>query len=104
HSSTELPRIISAVKPGTKVTLNVWRKSAPKDISVTVAEMKEEAASTQQRRSTTPKEKAKPNRMGLMLSDLTDEQKQQLELKSGVMIDDIAPTVRGNVQPGDVIV
>jgi serine protease Do len=39
-----------------------------------------------------------------MLSDLTDEQKKQLEMKSGVLIEDIAPAVRGNVQPGDVIV
>jgi serine protease Do len=41
--------------------------------------------------------------MGLMLSDLTDEQKKELDLKSGVMVDDLAPNVRGNVQPGDVI-
>ena len=41
--------------------------------------------------------------MGLVLSDLTDEQKKELEIKSGVLIEDITGTVRGNVQPGDVI-
>ena len=50
-----------------------------------------------------PKEKAKPNRMGLVLSDLTDEQKKELEVKSGVLVEDVAGGVRGNVQPGDVI-
>jgi serine protease Do len=50
-----------------------------------------------------PKEKAKPNRMGLVLSDLTDEQKKELDVKYGVLIEDIAGGVRGNVQPGDVI-
>src|SRR5262249_18002363 len=105
HSSTELPRIISAVKPGTKVTLNVWRKSVSKDITVTVDEMKDESpAAPQKRGKGEPKEKAKPNRMGLMLSDLTDEQKKQLELKNGVLIEDISPSVRGNVQAGDVII
>jgi serine protease Do len=104
HSSTELPRIISVVKPGTKVTLSVWRKGASKDIGVTVAEMKEDqAAGTQPRRSTAPKEKGKPNRMGLVLSDLTDEQKKQLEIKNGVVVEDTSATFRGNVQPGDVI-
>jgi serine protease Do len=104
-SSNELPRIITMVKPGDKINITVWRKGAQKDIAVTVAEMKEDQA-TQPRRggSPSPKEKAKPNKMGLVLSDLTDEQKKEAEVKAGVAVEDIAPTVRGNVQPGDVIV
>jgi C-terminal processing protease CtpA/Prc len=39
-----------------------------------------------------------------VLSYLTEEQKKDTELKSGVVVDDVAPTVRGNVQPGDIIV
>jgi serine protease Do len=105
HSSNDLPRIITAIRPGTKITLTVWRKGVQKDIAVTVAEMKEDAAAAQPRRGTpTPKEKAKPNRMGLVLSDLTDEQRKELDLKSGaVLIEDVVGVVRGNVQPGDVI-
>ena len=41
--------------------------------------------------------------MGLSLADLTDEQKKELEIKSGVLVEDVAAGVRGNVQPGDVI-
>jgi serine protease Do len=41
--------------------------------------------------------------LGLVLSDLTDEQKKELDGKSGVLIEDISGSVRGNVQPGDVI-
>jgi serine protease Do len=104
RSSNELPRIITMIKPGTKVTLTVWRKGAARDLAVTVAEMPEEGAGTPQRRGAAPKEKAKPNRMGLTLSDLTDEQKKELDIKGGVLIEDVAATVRGNVQPGDVIV
>ena len=52
-----------------------------------------------------PKEKAKPNRLGLVLSDLTDEQRKSIDLASGgVLIEDVVGVVRGNVQPGDVIV
>ena len=65
--------------------------------------MKEDAPAAQPRRGAAPKEKAKPNRMGLVLSDLTDEQKKELEVKSGVLVEDITGGVRGNVQPGDVI-
>ncbi len=82
----------------------MWRKGAQRDVAVTVAEMKDEPAATPARRSSpAPKEKAKPNRMGLVLSDLTDDQKKELDLKSGVLIEDISGPVRGNVQPGDVI-
>jgi serine protease Do len=104
--SNDLPRIITSVPPGRKVTLGIWRKGAAKDIPVTVAELKEDvAASGPQRRPNAPekKEKAKPNKMNLVLSDLTDDQKKEMDVKSGVLIDDVAGVVRGNAQPGDVI-
>ena len=104
RNSAELPRIVTMVKPGSKITLTVWRKGGQRDVAVTVAEMKDEPAVTPARRSTpAPKEKAKPNRMGLVLSDLTEDQKKELDLKSGVLIEDISGPVRGNVHPGDVI-
>ena len=103
-SSQELPRIITAIRPGNKIGLTVWRKNAQKELTVTVAEMKEDAAAQPRRGQPAPKEKAKPNKMGLVLSDLTDEQKKEADVKAGVAVDDVAPTVRGNVQPGDVII
>jgi serine protease Do len=85
--------------------LTVWRKGAQKDIAVTVAEIKEDtpAATPARKGGPSPKEKAKPNRLGLVLSDLTDEQKKEIDGKNGVLIEDITGSVRGNVQPGDVI-
>jgi serine protease Do len=104
HSSNDLPRIITAIRPGAKVTLTVWRKGAAKDFAVTVAEIKEDATPPPRRANPAPKEKAKPNRMGLVLSDLTDEQRKQVGLKSGgALVEDIVGVVRGNVQAGDVI-
>ncbi len=104
RSQSELPRIISAVRPGTKINVTVWRKGAQKDLAITVAEMKEEGATpTARGKGPAPKEKAKPNKMGFVLSDLTDEQKKEADVRSGVLVEDVAPTVRGNVQPGDII-
>jgi serine protease Do len=104
--SNDLPRIITSVRPGTKVTLTVWRKGASRDIAVTVAELKEDAAAASTPRrpnAPAPKEKAKPNRMNLVLADLTDEQRKELDVKGGVLVEDVAGTVRGNIQPNDVI-
>ena len=102
-NSNTLPRIVTQVRPGTKVTLTVWRNGAQRDIAVTVAEMKEEAPAAQRRGTPPPKEKAKPNRMGLVLSDLTPEQRKEADVKAGVLVEDIPGGVRGNVQPGDII-
>jgi serine protease Do len=105
-SSNDLPRIITAIRPGTKIMLTIWRKGTQKEIPVVVAEIPTDVASAQPRRggNQAPKEKAKPNRMGLVLSDLTDDQRKELDLKSGgVLVEDVVGVVRGNVQPGDVI-
>ncbi len=102
-SSNDLPRIITALRPGQQVKLVVWRKGSQRETTVTVAELREEPAQAQRRSAPVPKEKAKPNRMGLVLSDLTDEQKKEADVKSGVLVDDVTNGVRGNVQPGDVI-
>ncbi|MCC6194720.1 MAG: DegQ family serine endoprotease [Burkholderiales bacterium] len=105
RSSTELPRIITAIRPGSKIAIVVWRKGVSKDLSVVVAELPEDAGAQPRRPgSSPPKEKAKPNKMGLVLSDLNDAQKKEADVRTGVAVDDVAPSVRGNVQPGDVII
>jgi len=104
NSSVELPRIITQVKPGNKVTLQVWRKGVNKEISVMVAELKEDDASAPAKKGgPAAKEKSKPNRAGLVLVDLNDDQKKELDIKNGVGVDDYPGTQRANIQPGDVI-
>src|SRR5207249_2317296 len=66
-SSSELPRIITQIRPGTKINLQVWRKGSTRELNVTVAELKEEEAPKVARKGAAPKEKAKPNKMGLVL-------------------------------------
>jgi len=105
NSSAELPRIITAIKPGTRIVLQVWHKGANKDVNVTVAELKEDDGARPARRAPAgkDKEKTKPNRMGLVLSDLSEEQKKELEIKNGVGVEEVSGTARGDIQPGDVI-
>src|SRR5204863_7520252 len=103
NSSSELPRIITQIKPGTKIPVQVWRKGSTRDLTITVAELKEDEAPRASKKSAPlAKEKGKPNRMGLVLSDLSEEQKKELEIKNGVLVEDVA-TARGNIQVGDVI-
>ena len=65
NSSSELPRIITQVRPGTKITVQVWRKGATKDLTVTVAELKEEDTQKAVRRGGPPsKDKAQAESHG----------------------------------------
>lgn len=103
-SSADLPRIITAVRPGTKITVTVLRRNLPKDLVVTVAELKDDNEAPEKRSGgPSPKDKAKPNRMGLVLSDLTDDQKRDLEVKNGVVVEAVGGGVRANIQAGDII-
>jgi hypothetical protein len=103
-SSSDLPRIVGSTKPGSKVTMQVWRKGATRELTLVVGEIAEEkVASAQQRRSTKPAERA-ANRLGLVVSELTAEQKRELKVNGGLLIEDVRNNAaRVDLRPGDVI-
>jgi hypothetical protein len=41
--------------------------------------------------------------MGLVLTDLSDEQKKELDIKNGVGVEEISGSARGDIQAGDII-
>ena len=101
-SSSELPRIVGATRPGSKVGMQVWRKGASKDLSVTVAEIPADKLAGRESKRSKPVEAA-ANRLGLVLSDLSDEQRKELKIAGGVMVDDVRGQPRGDLRKGDVI-
>jgi serine protease Do len=102
EKSSDLPRIVTQVKPGTKSTMQVWRKGATRDISVVVEEMKDEDQPKSDRRGRKDKEPEKANRLGLIVSPLSDEDKKELKVKGGLKVDQVTGASRA-VQEGDVI-
>ena len=101
--SGDLPRIVGGVKPGTKVTLQVFRRGAYRDFVVTVTEVEAERTTRTTERGE-PKPKANIEAMGLVVADLSDAQKRELKIKSGVRVesaDGIA--ARAGLREGDVI-
>jgi len=102
-SSIDLPRIVGATKPGSKVPLQVWRKGSLKDMTVTVAEIPadEKPAGRSGKRGKAPES----NRIGLALSELSAEQKKQLDLDGGLLVEDVQSGVasRAGIRRGDVI-
>lgn len=102
-ASSDLPRIVGATRPGSKVPLQVWRKGTAKDLIVTVGEIPEEKSMQKAKANPKPSE-APANRLGLVLSELSAEQKKELKLSHGLLVDDVrGSAARGDLRPGDVI-
>ncbi len=101
-SSSDLPPLVGLTPPGTKATLSVFRNGKTMAVPVTVGEVPQDATAT-----ATAKPKVAPgNKLGIVVEDLTSEQRQQLGLKDeGVVITrvDGAAAQRAALQPGDVV-
>lgn len=102
-ASADLPRIVGATRPGSKVVLQVWHKGNTRDLAVTVGEIPEEKATQRSHKRARPAEVA-VNRLGLVLSELTPEQKREMKTTSGLLVEDVrANGSRADLRPGDVI-
>jgi len=102
NSSSDLPRIVGATRPGSKVNLQVWRKGSAKDLTVTVAEIPAEKVASRESKGAKPVETS-ANRLGLVLSELSEEQRKELKVPSGVLVDEVRGQPRGDVRKGDII-
>ena len=102
EKSGDLPRIIGGTAPGTKSTLQVFRRGQTRDLTLTVAEF--EADQPTRRASAEPSAPAQKNVLGISASDLTEAQKRELKVKGGVRIDAVeGAAARAGLREGDVI-
>jgi len=102
-SSSELPRLVGATRPGSKVSIQVWRKGATKDLTVVIGEIPDEKVALKGGKNNKPTEQV-ANRLGLIVSELTTEQKRELKVSGGLLVEDIrGNTARADLRPGDVI-
>ena len=70
EKASDLPRLVGGTKPGTKVTVQVWRRGATRDLALTVDELKPEAsarAGGEPGSRPGPQAPAKANALGLAI-------------------------------------
>lgn len=103
--SSDLPRLVGSTKPGTKSTITVFRLGAPKDLSITIAEVEPDKSTTKTAsREDKPKSSAAGQAIGLSVSDLTDAQKRDLKIKGGIRVDAATDAAaRAGLREGDII-
>jgi len=104
EKSGDLPRIVGSIKPGTKSTLTVFRRGGMKDLNVIVAEIEADKLASK-KESPEPKAKGVASQQyGLVVSELSDDQKKELKIKAGVRIDAATEAAaRAGLREGDVI-
>lgn len=104
-NSVDLPRIVGATKPGSKVPVELWRKGGSLEVNVVVGEIQESAEKLQGRehKETEPQSQSL-NRLGLNVRELNSEQKNELKVEGGLLIEDVkGAAMRSELQRGDVI-
>jgi serine protease Do len=101
--SGDLPRIIGRAKPGSKSTLQVFRRGNYRDISVNVAEFEAEKPRRVAQGEPAPGPAGK-NALGLAVTDVSDAQRRELKVKGGVHVDAVdGAAARAGIREDDVI-
>ncbi len=103
--SGDLPRLVGSTKPGSKATLQVFRRGNTREIGVTVAEFEpDRPARRAQAEPGSPAAPAAKSAIGLTVSDLTEAQKRDLRVRGGVRVDAVeGAAARAGLREGDVI-
>jgi len=97
--SSDLPPMVSALKPGTQVKLQIWRKGANQELTLAVGEIPDTKVAVD-RGGETDK-----SRLGLALRPLLPNERRDVDTPDGLVVEEVSgPAARAGIQPGDIIV
>ena len=101
--SSDLPHRVGVLKPGTVSRLEVMRDGKRRTLNVTIGALPDDEEAAVPRTSGGTERSA--NRLGVTVTDLTEEQRRSLDLQGGVIIKGVqgGPAVAIGLRPGDVI-
>ncbi len=98
-ASGDLPALIGQKKPGTTVSLDIWRQGAAQKISATLGDAGEKANAVAKN-----EDSAGQGRLGLALRPLQPQEQRQAEVAGGLLIEDAGgPAALAGVRSGDVL-
>ena len=107
NSSADLPRIVAVTRPGTKVSVQLWRKGAAIDVSLVVGEIQDDGVVAQRGGrggGSSAGTSESEVRLGLVVSELNEQQKAELQVEGGLIVEDMkGAAARSQLQRGDVI-
>lgn len=103
EASSDLPRIVGNTKPGSKVSIEVWRNGSVQKLAASVGEMPAENDTSRYKQSKSGD--ATTSRLGLALRELSESQKKQLGVENGLLVEEVYDGIAGNagIRRGDII-
>jgi serine protease Do len=101
-NSVDLPRLVSAARPGSRAVMQIWRGGAVHQVAIVVAEYPDEDA--KQARLPNHRDPMGANKLGLVTQDLSRDQRRELKIATGASIREASgAAARAELRPGDVI-
>ena len=101
EESSDLPRIVSTSRPGSQVSLSLYRAGALREINIVVGEWTDEGT-LRSRRS--ERAQPAPNKLGLVLALPTAAQKRERNVEHGLVIERVqGAAARADLQVGDIV-
>ena len=98
---SEVPSLVSGIKPGSETQIEVWRDRAVKKFAVKVTELKEDGEKTAKADAG---DAAAQGALGLTVRPLQPEERRQAKTDGTLVVEDATgPAAAAGVQPGDII-
>lgn len=101
--SSDLPHQVGRVKPGTKARVDIVRNGDDKVLTVNIGTLPDEARAI--KASSHPAQAPQNNRLNIMISDLSQDQKNNLAVSYGILVQKVMAGSAANagLVAGDVI-
>jgi len=97
-SSSQLPLLVANTAPGTVAKLEVMRKGEPRQINVTVGQLKNVKVAS------ADADGQSQGRLGVVVRPLTAHEQKQAGVSGGLIVENAAgPAANAGIQPGDMI-
>jgi serine protease Do len=98
--AAELPLLVAQIEPGARVTLEVWRKGARREVSLRVEELR-----VQRFAPSAPARAQGEARLGISVRSLTAEESRAVGVAGGVLVErSSGPAAAAGIQEGDLII
>jgi len=104
EKANDLPRQVGNLRPGTRATIQVWRRGVQRDMTVSIGEFEPEKTASLDRASEEDKKAVSSRLWGLQVTELTESQRRELKVKGGVRVESASDAAaRAGLREGDVI-
>ncbi|WP_428309422.1 DegQ family serine endoprotease [Hydrocarboniphaga sp.] len=101
EDNAQLPAQVAAKSPGDKIKLTVWRDGREKELSAKLDEMTDKQLASA---DDADDNVAASGKLGLAVRPLTSDEQKQVEVKGGLLVQNVAGAAADSgIRPGDIV-